>query len=157
MVGLSIDNLGNVIDRQHGFQITYCRSTTLTSLSIDNLVNVVDRQPSILTVAFRPTTFQVLSIDNLFIQNPFCKLFCLLPTLRWLSFENVIFVFLGREVMDTRIVGTATEIGRESESSSESDDSVKDSNESGKASLPGGAKLAEVRNLSRSFQRGNIC
>ena len=44
-----------------------------------------------------------------------------------------------------------------SESSSESDDSGKDSNESEKASLPVGAKLGEVRNLNRSFQRGNIC
>ena len=59
--------------------------------------------------------------------------------------------------MDTRIVGTATEIGGKSESSSESDDSAKDSNESERASPPVRAKLAEVRNLSRSFQRGNIC
>ena len=43
-----------------------------------------------------------------------------------------------------------------SESSSESDDSVKDSNESEKASLPAGAKLGEVRNLNCSFQRGNL-
>ena len=44
-----------------------------------------------------------------------------------------------------------------SKSSSESDDSGKDSNESEKASLPAGAKLGEIRNLNRSFQRENIC
>ena len=44
----------------------------------------------------------------------------------------------------------------ESESSSESDESLNDSNESEKASLPVPAKLGEVRNSSRSFQRANF-
>ena len=69
---LSIDNIVDVIDRQHSFFKTCCRSTIFSSFSIDNPISVVNRQLTIGITShqkkhfqcFELTTFNLLSLYN---------------------------------------------------------------------------------------------